>query len=108
MIMPYESNKLGVKLASKSDARQISISRGAKGYMHQSLDISFQRTVRVSDNADVNHLPPGLGVFPLQAVADYEATMPRSMLSKGGYFFPMYRKYQPSHQHSRQRETAES
>lgn len=90
--MTSESRKLDVKLGSQSTARHISISRNVKGFEHQDLRISFQRTVRVSDNADVNNLPPGLGGFPLHAVADHEATMPKGMLAKGGYFFPMYRK----------------
>lgn len=88
------SKKLDVKLGSKSDARHINIDRSVKGFEHQDLKISFQRTVRVSDNADVNNLPPGLGAFPLHAVADYKAIMPKAMLSRGGFFFPMYRKYQ--------------
>lgn len=57
-----------------------------------SLDISFQRTLRVPDNQGPNYLPPSLGTFPLYSVANFQKTLPADMAAKGGLLFPMYRK----------------
>lgn len=57
------------------------------------LDISFQRTVRVADNAVVNELPPSCGSFPLFNTADHADNLPEHLQNKGGLFFPMYRKF---------------
>ena len=59
-----------------------------------SLEISFQRTVRVPDNKGENHLPPSLGTFPLYSTASFVKTLPARMAKKGGAFFPMYRRSQ--------------
>jgi hypothetical protein len=56
------------------------------------LEISFQRTIRVSDNANVSNLPPDLGDFPLYSVADYTDKLPADVSAKGGFFFPMYQR----------------
>jgi hypothetical protein len=58
----------------------------------RSLKVSFQRTVRVSDNGSTNHLPPSFGTFPLYTTSDYEKsyTLPEAMKAKGGYFLPMH------------------
>ena len=69
------------------------------------LRISFHRTVRVSDNDKANNPPPNLGGFPLCVVSDYAATIPAPMLSKGGFFLPMYRKHRSN---APQRARAES
>lgn len=58
----------------------------------QGVKISFQRTIRVPDNASLNELPPGLGSFPLHKVQDYATRLPDAMVSKGGVFFPMHQK----------------
>ena len=58
---------------------------------HSSVDIFFQRTVRVPDGQDTSQLPPGLGTFPLYAVSAFEKQLPQAMAAKGGLFFPMYR-----------------
>ena len=58
----------------------------------QGVAISFKRTVRVADNNDTNHLPPGLGTFPIYRTDDFMKTLPRQMAAKGGFFIPMYRK----------------
>ena len=65
---------------------------------YSSVNISFQRTLRVPDDQTENNLPASLGTFPLYSVRQYEATLPSSMAMKGGLFFPMYRKstYGPS------------
>ena len=77
---------------------KITVGLEVEGYKPQSLSISFQRNVGVgvSDNADVNKLPPGLGSFPLYSVKDYASTLPPHMLAKGECFFPMYRKFSTS------------
>ncbi len=60
---------------------------------YQSLRIAFHRTVRVPDNEDVCALPPDLGLFPLHKVKDFAATLPRTMVAKGGLVMPMHSKF---------------
>jgi len=55
-----------------------------------SLQVSFVRTVRVSDNNTTNNLPPSLGNFPIFESSRY-TKLPVAMKAKGGYFFPMHR-----------------
>jgi hypothetical protein len=55
------------------------------------LWVSFERTVRVSDNGNVNSLPPSLGHFPIFNTSNYEKTLPAPMAAKDGYFLPMHR-----------------
>jgi hypothetical protein len=58
-----------------------------------SLQVSFQRTIRVSDNNNTtNMLPPSLGSFPLFESSAHKS-LPSAMRAKGGYFFPMHRKW---------------
>lgn len=54
--------------------------------------ISFERTIRVSDNENASDLPPSLGKFPLYHVKNYADKLPPHMASNGGLFMPMYRK----------------
>ena len=56
------------------------------------LCISFHRTIRVPDNSKTSYLPPDLGAFPLAKISEYATKLPEDMVSKGGLFFPMYRK----------------
>lgn len=56
------------------------------------LQVTFQRTIRVSDNNSTNNLPPSLGAFPLYNVSDYESKLPSDMTARGGYLLPMHRK----------------
>lgn len=58
----------------------------------QELRVSFQRTLRVSDNVGISQLPPGLGKFPLFKVRNYASRLPPEMVAKGGVFLPMYQK----------------
>lgn len=67
----------------------LEISRDYKG---ESLEISFQRTMRVPDNKDISHLPPAIGTFGLHEVSQYKDKLPHNMAAKGGLFFSMYRK----------------
>lgn len=56
------------------------------------LKIKFERTIRVPDNAETSELPPGIAHFPLFKIQDYERRLPETVASKGGIFFPMYRR----------------
>jgi hypothetical protein len=71
---------------------QINFTRKAAGFVSQSLSISFQRTVRISDGTGVNQLPPSLGNFPLFETSEYTDTLPAGVGASGGFLFPMYRK----------------
>ena len=66
-----------------------------QGRMESMADlwISFERTVRVSDNGSENDLPPSLGHFPIFDTSNYEKTLPSPMAAKGGYFLPMHRMF---------------
>ncbi|KAL8942161.1 MAG: hypothetical protein Q9216_001808 [Gyalolechia sp. 2 TL-2023] len=57
-----------------------------------SIDISFQRTIRVPDNQGESKLPPTFGTFPLYPVTRFQKTLPATMTMKGGLFFPMYQR----------------
>lgn len=74
----------------------IVIHRGGDLSSANSLQVSFQRTIRVSDNNTTNRLPPSLGKFPLFEASAHKG-LPSAMRAKGGYFFPMHRKWFPCH-----------
>lgn len=57
------------------------------------LSVSFERTVRVSDNDSENDLPTSLGSFPLYKTSDYKKTLSPPMAAKGGHFLPIYRMF---------------
>ena len=59
----------------------------------RTLEITFQRTVRVADGTDVSFLPPSLGTFPLYSTKDNQLNLPSHMVDEGGFFMPMYRMY---------------
>jgi hypothetical protein len=71
----------------------IHVRRKGEYMKERSLEVSFQRTIRVSDNGSTSALPPGFGAFPLYEVSDYQETdaLPAAMKAKGGYFMPMHR-----------------
>jgi hypothetical protein len=56
------------------------------------LKISFRRTVRVPNTQVSNCLPLNLGAFSLKPVSQHSKNLPPGMVTKGGVFFPMYRK----------------
>ncbi|GAB7330087.1 hypothetical protein MBLNU13_g01764t1 [Cladosporium sp. NU13] len=56
-----------------------------------SLEICFERTIRVSDNGSTNDLPSDLGNIEVFETSDYES-LPKAMKAKGGYFIPMYQR----------------
>lgn len=57
---------------------------------YQSLEISFQRTIRVPDNQDTSELPPDLGKFPPYKVNDYATKLTSEMVAKRGLLLPMH------------------
>jgi hypothetical protein len=52
--------------------------------------ISFMRTLRIPDDGKTYPLPPGLGSFPLQHVADYAQRIPANWSRHGGVMMPIY------------------
>ncbi|KAI2471605.1 hypothetical protein F4781DRAFT_440219 [Annulohypoxylon bovei var. microspora] len=59
-------------------------------YYDQLLRISFQRSIRVPDNASESMLRPFLDSFPLFKVQDYAHRFPSEVVAKGGFFTSMY------------------
>lgn len=57
-----------------------------------SLDITFQRTLRIPDDGRAYPLPPGLGSFPLRLVRDHASRVPEGWAERGGVFLPMYQR----------------
>ena len=88
MIMAETSRQLVHKLEPDG----IKIHREGNLNTKNSLQISFQRTVRVSDNDTTNGLPPSLGNFPVFETSAYDS-LPKAMEAKGGYFIHMHRMY---------------
>ncbi|KAF9059088.1 hypothetical protein BDP27DRAFT_1407834 [Rhodocollybia butyracea] len=60
--------------------------------VHDDLNFSFERTIRVPDNGKEHPLPPGLGSFQLFNVADYADKLPPSIVARGGVFISMYQR----------------
>jgi len=54
------------------------------------LVVDFQRTLRIPDDDEPHHLPPGLGSFPLRHVDDHAASVPPAWIAHGGVMLPMY------------------
>lgn len=82
------------QLVHKLGSKGITIHRDGNLNNRSSLEICFERTIRVSDNGTTNDLPPDLGNLPVFETSDYEG-LPKAMKAKGGYFIPMYRTYNP-------------
>lgn len=54
------------------------------------LEISFQRTLRLPDDGQDYPLPPGLGSFPLRRIERHADRVPADWLPRGGVLMPMY------------------
>jgi hypothetical protein len=54
------------------------------------LQIEFQRTLRIPDDGKIYPLPAGFGRFPLRHVDDYKKTVPAPWIERGGVLMPMY------------------
>jgi hypothetical protein len=56
------------------------------------FSVSFQRTLRVPDDGRTYPLPPGLGAFPVRALADFADRVPEAWREEDGFFIPMYQR----------------
>ncbi|MGE5239038.1 MAG: hypothetical protein ACM3ON_09570 [Chloroflexota bacterium] len=54
--------------------------------------VAFHRTLRIPDDGRTYPLPPGLGVFPIMRMQDYERSVPAEWLRDDGAFIPMYQR----------------
>lgn len=54
------------------------------------VKIDFQRTLRLPDNGDIHHLPPGLGNFPLRHIEDFDLGSNNHLKKRGGVIMPMF------------------
>lgn len=61
---------------------------GRKG---EKMDMGFQRTIRVPDNDITRHIFPSMGTLPTYSIGQFDDTLPREMMRKGGLLIPMYR-----------------
>lgn len=55
------------------------------------FSVSFQRTLRIPDDGQTYPLPPGLGIFPVFAVADFAERLPPEW-SRSDAFIPIYQR----------------
>jgi hypothetical protein len=56
------------------------------------FSVALQRTLRVPDDGAAYPLPPGLGDFPVQRIADYRDRLPDAWREREGFFIPMYQR----------------
>jgi hypothetical protein len=61
-----------------------------RGRSITTLEIDFQRTLRIPDDGKLYALPAGFGRFPLRHVDDYQETVPAPWIERGGVLMPMY------------------
>ena len=54
------------------------------------LRIDFQRTLRIPDDGQKHHLPPGLGRFPLRHIEDFDLGASQHRKARGGTIMPMF------------------
>ena len=85
---------LTASLSGQETHRNANDTIDIKGKSHETMEIKFQRTIRVPDNQRENELPPGMGTFPLYSVSQYQDKLPQDVSAKGGLFLSMYRKSQ--------------
>ena len=87
-----DSVHVGLGRSAQAHAKDDVIKFSLNHPRRQELEISFRRTVRVTDNEDVTFLPPGFGNFQLYSVKDHKPNLPSYMIETGGFFMAMYRK----------------
>ena len=58
----------------------------------EGFSLNFERTLRIPDDGKTYPLPPGLGLFPIKRVADYQERVPETWKEHGGIFIPMYQR----------------
>lgn len=54
------------------------------------VSINLQRTLRLPDDGNTHHLPPGLGAFPLRHIEDYHLGEKEHLKARGGVIMPMF------------------
>ena len=54
------------------------------------IRIDFQRTLRLPDNGESHHLPPGLGRFPIRHIEDFDLGDNNHLKKRGGVVMPMF------------------
>jgi len=54
--------------------------------------VSFHRTLRIPDDGQSYPLPPGLGRFPIERVADFPSGLPAAWRDHNGVFIPLYQR----------------
>ena len=54
------------------------------------VSINFQRTLRLPDDGEIHHLPPGLGKFPLRHIEDFDLGTRNELKKRGGLIMPMF------------------
>jgi hypothetical protein len=54
--------------------------------------VSFHRTLRIPDDGRSYPLPPGLGRFPIERIADFPDGLPDSWHDHNGVFIPLYQR----------------
>ena len=71
--------------------RQKSMRVASRGHASSTtLQIEFQRTLRIPDDGKIYPLPAGFGRFPVRHVDDYKDTVPAPWIERGGVLMPMY------------------
>ncbi len=55
-----------------------------------SLDVEFQRTLRIPDDGKMYPLPAGMGRFPVRHTDEFKETVDPKWLERGGVLMPMY------------------
>jgi hypothetical protein len=61
-------------------------------HIGERFSIEFQRTLRIPDDSKIYPLPPGLGEFPVNRVADYLDRVPDHWKKLNSFFIPMYQR----------------
>ena len=62
-------------------------------YIGDRFSLTFQRTLRIPEDDKTYPLPPGLGAFPVQRVADFAERLPASWSSaEEALFIPLYQR----------------
>lgn len=65
---------------------------GNRLHIGERFSVSFQRTLRLPDDGTNYPLPPGLGLFPMHRVEDFQERATDLMKEYGGVFIPMYQR----------------
>ena len=90
-VLPSSSGSTCSLVKSNCYTKHYDALKVATGF-RETVEISFQRTIRVPDGDGDSELPPSMGTFPMYSASEYEDKLPKPMASKGGVFLPMYRK----------------